>query len=247
MNFSHLLDFHSHILPAIDDGPEDIEESVAMAAALRDAGFKTIYATPHLMKGCFDADKQAVLAAVSTLREKLKKENIEVEILPGREYYLDEFLDSYLQDPLPLGETQYIMIEVPNNADADYVKDACFRIKRSGFIPMIAHPERCRLFVPQKKQPEPRFLLPGQKNKIDNLKTEDFTLTEYLKEIGCAFQGNLGSFNDYYGPEVKHTANDLKKRDVYTHYGTDAHSLKSLHRIGLLKTVVPSAGGSVTK
>lgn len=231
-----MIDFHSHILPGIDDGPEDIEESAAMAAAMQDAGFKTIYCTPHLMKGCFDADKQAVLAAVATLQEKLNQENIDMEILPGREYYLDEFLDGYLQDPLPLGNTQYIMIEIPNDANDDYVKDSCFRIKRSGFIPMIAHPERCRLFVSPKKQAEARFLLPGQKNKIDNLKTEDFTLIEYLKDIGCAFQGNLGSFNDYYGPEVKHTANDLKKRDIYTHYGTDAHSLKAIHRMGLLKS-----------
>jgi len=118
-----MYDFHSHILPGIDDGPADIDESVAMATALHDAGFKTIYCTPHLMKGCFEADNQAVILAASTLQARLHKENIEMEILPGREYYLDEFLDGYLKDPLPLGKTKYIMIEIPNNATAEYVKE----------------------------------------------------------------------------------------------------------------------------
>ena len=49
-----MIDFHCHILPGLDDGPAHIDESVAMAAALRDAGFRTIYCTPHLIKGCFE-------------------------------------------------------------------------------------------------------------------------------------------------------------------------------------------------
>lgn len=232
-----MIDFHSHILPGIDDGPTDIEESVAMAAALREADFKTIYCTPHLMKGCFDADKQAVLAAVSTLQARLNKDHIGMEILPGREYYLDEFMESYLQDPLPLGATQYIMIEIPNNATSEYVKETCFKIKRGGFIPMIAHPERCRLFVTHQKQKSSRFSFNGAEHKTGNAETEYLTMTDYLTEIGCAFQGNLGSFNDYYGPEVRHTANDLKKRGVFTHYGTDAHSLKAIHRLNLSSTL----------
>lgn len=231
-----MIDFHSHILPGIDDGPETIEESVEMAALLQKAGFKTIYCTPHLLKGCFDADNQAVLAAISTLQTRLDAEKIKIELLPGREYYLDEFLEGYLKDPLPLGKTQYIMMEIPNNAADEYVKETCFRIKCGGFIPMIAHPERCRLFLTLPKQKKLRFLFPGSKHKAENSETEESTLTDYLKEIGCAFQGNLGSFNDYYGPEVTQTANDLKKRDVYTHYGTDAHSVGALMRLGLLKT-----------
>jgi tyrosine-protein phosphatase YwqE len=66
-----MIDFHSHILPDIDDGQADIEESVAMASALREAGFKTIYCTPHLIKGCYEADKQAMLAAIATFQTEV--------------------------------------------------------------------------------------------------------------------------------------------------------------------------------
>jgi protein-tyrosine phosphatase len=231
-----MYDFHSHILSGLDDGPADIEESVAMAKALQEAGYKTIYCTPHLMKGCFEADDQAVLATVSTLQARLNKDNIEMEILPGREYYLDEFLDSYLKDPLPLGKTKYIMIEIPNNVSAEYVKETCFRIKRGGFIPMIAHPERCRLFAVLQKNTTSRLWFSNSENKNSDSTDKEPALLDYLKEIGCAFQGNLGSFDNVYGPEVQQTANYLKKQEVYTHYGTDAHSLRAIHRLSLHKT-----------
>lgn len=230
-----MIDFHSHILSGIDDGPADIEESVAMAVALREAGFEAIYCTPHLMKGCFEVDNRAVLSAVSNLQTRLSKEKIELEILPGREYYLDEFLDGYLKDPLPLGKTDYIMIEIPNNATPEYVKEMCFRIKCSGFIPMIAHPERCRLFATPQKQKTSRFLFSGSENKKTDSENDEPTLIDYLKEISCAFQGNLGSFDNMYGSEVQQTANTLKKKKVFTHFGTDAHSLKAILRLSLPK------------
>ena len=228
-----MIDFHSHILPGIDDGPANIDESVAMAAALSKAGFKTIYCTPHLIKGCFDADNHAVLSAVETLQTRLNAEKIKVEILPGREYYLDEFLSTYLKDPLPLGGTKYIMIEIPQNTPAEYIKETFFRIKCGGFIPIIAHPERCSHFaIPQgKKSLWSRFYNLKQKN--GDSKQGEQSLLDYLKDIGCAFQANMGSFVGWYGPEVQQTAFRLKEKKVITHYGTDAHSLNAITRLNL--------------
>ncbi len=228
-----MIDFHCHILPGLDDGPAHIDESVAMAAALRDAGFRTIYCTPHLIKGCFEADNQNVLSSVSTLQTRLNAENIELEILPGREYYLDEFLGNYLKDPLPLGKTRYIMVEIPNNTPAKYVKETFFRIKCGGFIPMIAHPERCRLFSVIQKQTTSRFWFSGSKRKTSDSKIKEPALIDYLKDIDCAFQGNLGSFDGLYSSEVQQTADYLKKNKVYTHFGTDAHSLHAITLLNL--------------
>lgn len=223
-----MIDFHSHILPGIDDGADNIDESIAMAAALQKAGFKTIYCTPHLIKGCFDADNQTVLNAVAELQTRLKEENIPIELLPGREYYLDEFLDNYLEQPIPLGGTQYILMEIPNNTPGEYVKESCFKIKRGGFIPMIAHPERCILFAADTKPSKSRLWLSGAGNKDADIQ---HPLIDYLKDIDCAFQGNLGSFDGWYGQEVQQTANELKKMGIYTHYGTDVHSMRGVNRL----------------
>jgi len=225
-----MIDYHCHLLPGIDDGPAAMDESLEMAAALHQAGFRTIYCTPHLLKGHYDVDNKAVLSALSDLRKRLSDERIDLDILPGREYYLDEFLGHYLKHPMLMGKTKYIMVEIPNYAPAGYVKEACFRIKCGGFIPMIAHPERCRLFAANHKH-KPSFFSFGAKRKISEATAKKIELINYLKNIGCAFQGNLGSFYAIYGPDVQRTANYLKDHKIYTHYGTDAHSLKSINLI----------------
>lgn len=232
-----MIDYHCHLLPGIDDGPKDIDESVAMAAALHKAGFRKIYCTPHLIKGCYDADNRSVLSSVLTLQKRLISENIKVEILPGREYHLDEFLGSYLKHPLPLGKTNYIMVEIPNYASARYVKEACFLIKCGGFIPMIAHPERCRLFAVHQKRKTSLFGFSVSKSEISDGVAKKIELISYLQNIGCAFQGNIGSFIGLYGYMAQKMANSLKKMDVYTHFGTDAHSLNVLMYMKDLKSI----------
>jgi protein-tyrosine phosphatase len=217
-------DWHCHLLPGLDDGPATVDESMEMAAALRKAGFASVYCTPHLIKGGFDADNGAVRETLTALQARLKDENIDLRLLPGREYYLDEFLFDYLKDPLPLGETKYIMLELPNPIPSEFVKEACFRIKRSGFIPMIAHPERCDLFgIPQKRETA-WFRFSDSKFKGEGSKPNESSLLDYLKDLGCAFEANLGSFAGWYGSQVQQVANHLKKTDIYTHFGTDAHS-----------------------
>jgi len=224
MTYDLSVDWHCHLLPGLDDGPATMDDSVAMAVALRKAGFASVYCTPHLIKGGFDADNEAVRTAVAALQKRLNAENINLELFPGREYYLDEFLPDYLKDPLPLGDTRFLMIEIPNYTPDQLARETCFRIKRSGFIPLIAHPERCSLFAPPEKRETAWFRFFNSQRKAEGSKPKELSLLDYLKDLGCAFQANLGSFAGWYGPQVQQTANSLKEKKVYTHFGTDLHS-----------------------
>jgi len=93
---------------------------------------------------------------------------------------------------------------------------------------MIAHPERCHLFTADHKKKKSRWWFPRSKRKKTDSNEEENGLIRYLQEIGCAFQGNLGSFGGLYGPEVKHTANQLMEQRLFTHFGTDSHSMRSI-------------------
>jgi protein-tyrosine phosphatase len=223
-----MLDYHCHILPGVDDGPATVDEAVEMAAGLQKAGFTGVYCTPHLIKGSFEADNSAILEALRNLQKRLHAENINLELIPGREYYMDEFLFDYLESPLPMGDTKYIMVEIPNHIPRKFVQESCFRIKRSGFIPMIAHPERNKYFFAhnEKKAIWAPFvnLLFGS----DSLKSGEPSLLSYLRNIGCAFQANMGSFAGWYGDQAGKAAAALKEKGIYTHYGTDAHSPESI-------------------
>jgi protein-tyrosine phosphatase len=227
-----MIDYHCHLLPGLDDGPETIDESVEMAAALQKAGFTTVYCTPHLIKNVYDANNEAVKATLIALQTRLNNENVALQLFPGREYYLDEFIFEYLKNPLPLGETNIIMLEIPSRIPQEIIKETCFQIARGGFIPMIAHPERGDFFTMLQKQVKTRFHF----LKADQ-KTEKSELSIYLTDLGCAFQGNFGSFIGLYGSEAQKRANSLKKMEVYTHFGTDAHSLQGITRLNFPQLV----------
>src|SRR5512139_4059565 len=147
-----MIDWHCHILPGLDDGAATAEEALEMAAILSAVGFSHIHCTPHLIKGCFDADNRAVTAAVAALQAAIRRAGLSLTLLPGREYSLDEFFPGYLRDPMPLGATNYLLLEVPGQVEAGLVKDTCRRIVTAGYVPVIAHPERSPLFsLPARK------------------------------------------------------------------------------------------------
>ena len=214
-----MIDYHCHLLPRVDDGPQDMEESVEMAAALSEAGFHTVYCTPHLMKGVYEKNNGACTAYKEILQQRLQTEKIDLRLRLGREYYLDEFIFDHLKYPLPLEGTNFILLEIPGNIPADFIKQACFQIKRSGFTPMIAHPERSSGFSNPEKNAKGgvSFFKADSDSKASDL-------LDYLLELGCAFQGNYGSFIGLYGSQTKKTAEIFKKQGLYTHFGTDLHS-----------------------
>jgi len=232
-------DWHCHILPGIDDGPTVMDESIAMARTLCESGFSTVYCTSHLIKGSFEADNDAIRTTLFALKTKLAEEDINLELLPGREYYMDEFLLDYLKEPMPLGNTTYILVEIPSHIEYEYAKEICYRIRCSGYIPMIAHPERCKLFdFPRssknglQKWFEVQCLRFKFFNRTSN--TEHRTsnsLFNYLTELGCRFQGNLGSFLGHYGEVVRTNSEYLMENELYNCFGTDAHSKSGCSRM----------------
>ena len=107
-----MIDWHSHILPGVDDGPADIEQSVALAASLAASGFTEVYCTPHLVRGCHEAGNDEVRWSMARLQERLDTGGIPITLRSGREYCLDEYLREALEDPLPLGDSRQILVEL---------------------------------------------------------------------------------------------------------------------------------------
>jgi protein-tyrosine phosphatase len=206
-----------------------MEEAVEMAVALHRAGFSTVYCTPHMVKGTFEVDNATVRRTLAALRTELSRRRIDLQLLPGREYYLDEFFTDHLKDPLLLGETRLILVEVPGNLQAAFIKETFFRLRSAGYTPLIAHPERCRLLeLPEPPHKGLSSILNtiSSKLKTKNSEPEKASLLTYLREIGCKFQGNLGSFAGFYGERVRRQAEQYRSAGLYTHYGSDLHSIR---------------------
>lgn len=240
-NFDIMIDWHSHILPGLDDGAADIEHSIAMSTSLAAAGFTDVYCTPHLMRGCFEAGNDQVRQAAAELQERLDKVGIPLNLRLGREYCLDEYLLTYLEDPLPLGDSRQILVEIPPHITGDMVRQLSYSVVRSGFTPVIAHPERCHLLDPTAGRAAGRGLLGALKSLIaggghgrqdhDQSGTTGNPLLDYLRDLGCSFQGNLGSLTGFYGHQVKSVAEALRSRGVYDRYGSDLHAPEQACRV----------------
>ena len=248
-----MTDWHCHLLPGIDDGPSEIAESLEMAKILVQSGFSEVCCTPHCMRGGYDATSSEVRDAVRELQGRLNAEGVRLILHPGREYYLDEYFSEYLADPLLLGDSRNLLIEIPGYQDPEYVRQTCYRIKMKGYVPVIAHPERCLLLTPPGRG-EP-FVDSGSKAKGSNpllIKLANLCrsllssgnreshatrpesgypasdLCEYLVDIGAKFQGNIGSFAGIYDDQTKLRAQKFLRTGVYTHFGSDAHNSGTL-------------------
>lgn len=68
-----MIDIHNHILPGLDDGSKDIEQSLAMAEIAVKDGITTIVATPHIITGLYENSREDILQAVENLNRILQK------------------------------------------------------------------------------------------------------------------------------------------------------------------------------
>ena len=214
-----MIDYHSHILPGLDDGARDLDDALAMARLLVAAGFKTVHCTPHCIRGLYETTVIQVREGVKTLQKALDEEGIPLRLAPGMEYYLDEYFPQMLDDPLPLGPTRLLLVEAPPSAHPHMIQENIFLAVRRGFTPLFAHPERMSMLAPEEQK---RGLLQRFKK---SQATEDKLnpLMRKLELQGCLFQGNLGSFVGYYRNLVKKRALLFHQAGVYDCYGSDGH------------------------
>ena len=197
------VDIHSHILPGIDDGCKDIEESIKIINRMEDLGYSKIIFTPHTYKGLYNNTSQTIKSAYKYLKSKVKNK---INFLYASEYMIDGTLNKKskskdiltLKDNLALLELSYA--GAPNN-----LHEILFEIKINGYIPVIAHPERYRFF------------------HMNNDKYE------LLKNIGCKFQINLFSLTGFYGGQSVENADFLLKNGFADFVGSDIHNIRQMN------------------
>jgi protein-tyrosine phosphatase len=238
-----MIDFHSHLLPAFDDGAITVDDSIAMARTLADFGYTTVCCTPHCIKGFYDLTPKKVREATLMLQADLDNAEIALTLWPGMEYMLDKYFFEYADNLLPLGDTKLILCEAPPQANAECVIESLELIIEKGFVPLVAHPERTRFFYEEMLRREARD------EKREEAKSKSFfkclfqTRTppfatpkpERLNDISkwpnlpskLLYQANLGSFTGFYGERVQRRAYELLKQGTYTALASDLHDAHS--------------------
>lgn len=141
-----VVDFHSHILPQIDDGSDSVEMSLAMLRKEAAQGITRVAATPHFYAWHDNPErflKRRAMAA-EQLREGMAGEKDLPEIILGAEvaYYAGMSGSKELRS-LCLGDSSYIMVELPTPPWTESIYEELQAIRdRQGLIPVLAHIDR---------------------------------------------------------------------------------------------------------
>lgn len=197
------LDFHSHILPGLDDGATDIENAIELVSAMKSWGFERVTCTPHITNK-FRNTPETIRPAFELLQEEIDKRNIGLEIRMSAEYRLvpetwPEVLEKNWLMPI---EDKYIIMELPifNPEDIKDLKplDEFRKVISMGLIPLLPHPERY-------------FYLSRRE------------LMSFL-EAGVRIQCNYGSLAGLYGETAEQNARSLVEEGLVYCYGTDMHN-----------------------
>ncbi|WP_285769502.1 CpsB/CapC family capsule biosynthesis tyrosine phosphatase [Peribacillus sp. SI8-4] len=139
-----MIDIHNHILPEMDDGAENIQESIEMARKAVEQGITNIIATPHYYKGKYDNDKEKVEGQTTKLNQVLSDLEIPLKVWPGQEIRIsDELLKEYdNNNVMALNGSKYMLLELPSSHVPRYTERLIFDLQMKGITPIIAHPER---------------------------------------------------------------------------------------------------------
>ena len=139
-----MIDLHSHILPGLDDGAYDLDESLAIARSMADDGVRIVAATPHV-RDDYPTTPEAMSEALAAVRAAVSLAGIEIDVRGGGEIALDrlERLDSEALARLGLGgNPQLVLLEYPYYGRPLALARDCARLRRDGIVPVVAHPER---------------------------------------------------------------------------------------------------------
>jgi protein-tyrosine phosphatase len=199
-----LIDLHCHLLPGVDDGAKDLNESIEMAKAAVAEGITHIVATPHHNNGNYSNSKEQIIAKVQELQDALQKESIPLTILPGQEPRINgDILQDYEDgNLLTLNDAEkYVLIELPSNHVPRYTEKLLFDLQMKELTPIIVHPER-------------------NQEIIDNP-----DLLYHLVKKGACTQITASSLTGHFGKKIKKFALDLIEANLTHFIASDAHNV----------------------
>jgi protein-tyrosine phosphatase len=215
-----VIDLHCHVLPGIDDGPETIEGSVALARAAEAADVSTVVATSHVSQR-YRNTPETIARLVTSLNTRLQAERVDLQVLPGAEIALTYLLDIPPERlaGLALNGGPWLLVEPPFTTTATGLEEILRDLQSRGHRIVLAHPERCPAF-----QRDPGLL-------------------ESLVRAGMLTSVTAGALVGEFGGEARRFALELAQAEMIHNVASDAHDLdrrrfgttKALEQAGLMR------------
>jgi protein-tyrosine phosphatase len=139
-----MVDIHNHLLAGLDDGPKDLETSLAMARMAAADGITHLVATPHA-NNRYPFDPAQIEGRLSALRDALASEGVDLTLGSGCDFHLSyENIQDAHQHPrkYSINGKNYLLVELPDLSIARQMDEAFYELRLAGLEPILTHPER---------------------------------------------------------------------------------------------------------
>ena len=196
-----MIDFHTHILPEIDDGSSSVKESLTMLEKLKEQGVNHVVLTPHFYAYSSSADnyKEIREKSLRNLLSAIKEANLDINLYMGSEVlYFDELWRIDNLKDLCIGGTSYMLLEMPFSVWTDAMIRNTEKLIGKGITPILAHFER---YIKYK----------GNLEKIYE-----------LVNMGVILQSNSFSFGKF---SLRRKVMKFLRKGMVSLLGTDCHNI----------------------
>lgn len=193
-----IVDMHSHVLPGIDDGAQNPQESIVLIKKMMELGIKKIIATPHIMIDYYRNEPESINAALAVLKAELTAQNIDIDISAAAEHYFDETFEKRITDRrvMTMGDN-HVLFELSFINQPPNVIAIIQKMKDMGYQPILAHPERYGYM------------------SIEQMQS--------IRSWGCDLQLNTISLTGYYGKHVQKKAEEMVDAQIVDFISSDMH------------------------
>lgn len=198
-----MVDIHTHILWAVDDGPEFFEQSIELIKQAVQEGITDIIVTSHSWHPLYNVSPEKVTEQLLVLQEVIKVNNLPLTLHAGHEVRIGgNIIDSIKTKKIhTLANSNYLLLELPSDNVPYYTIPLIRELLSEGIIPIIAHPERNKAIV---DRPE---------------------LLARLINEGAVAQITAGSLAGHFGRKIQSVSLDFVKANLVHTYGSDVHHI----------------------
>jgi len=220
---SGYVDLHLHYVPGVDDGVETVEDGLSVCRGLRDLGYDTLVATPHIRTAMFDNHKSGLEADFARFKAIADDESDMPTLAVAAEHFFDDvFFHRFERGECMLYPGGHAaLVELPSMHLPASLEAGLFRMNVRGVTPVLAHPERYR----------PLF------RSTDSIAA--------LIEGGLVAQLYMMALIGHYGRAPRRAAERMLDEDVYYIAATDAHRPDDVPRVAKAIDALHSHVGEV--
>lgn len=197
-----ITDMHCHILPGLDDGAGDMDETMAVLHEAAEQQIRYMIVTPHFHPGRYMASSSQVLNTLAAVQRRCSRCNLNISLFAGQECYYYSELTQQLErgNALTLAGSRYVLVEFEPDCRYTYLLGGIQKLQQAGYKPILAHFERYAC-------------LRDHENLLR------------LKERGCLLQMNFDMILQKNGFLRKNPWRNLIKQGMVDFLGSDCHGM----------------------